>query len=295
MELSRAIETGQPAFRHWDIVPRMAAVAELVEIEAAVARARAAWPMLSLDDEGFAAQLEALRAELPAEGWARLQVADLYLAWACAQGHAAALAVFEELLWPEIDAALSRVRLVADQRQDVIQNLRMLLFVGSADRPAKIAQYRGQGDLRTWLRAAALRDAFRVTKKARRSVTLDDMALASAAVLEREPGLAHLRESCRIELKQAFATALAALSRSDRLLLRQYHLDRLTVDELAALQGVHRTTAARRVAKARQDLTDAILEDLRRRLKASTSEVHSLMRLVRSQIDISMDRLLMIP
>jgi RNA polymerase sigma-70 factor (ECF subfamily) len=110
--------------------------------------------------------------------------------------------------------------------------------------------------------------------------------------VDRDPGLAHLKESCRVELKRAFETALGALPRRERLLLRQHHLDRLTIDELAALYQVHRATAARWVARAREELSDAILGELGRRMQVPASEVQSLLRLVRSQLDISLDRLL---
>jgi RNA polymerase sigma-70 factor, ECF subfamily len=263
-----------------------------VEVQAAVATARSAWPTLSLGEETFAMHLASLQSSLSAEAWAGLHLADLYLAQACAGGDPGALAAFEETMWPEIDVALTRARLAPHQRQELIQNLRVVLLVGTAGKPAKIAQYRGQSALRHWLRAAAMRDAFKVAKRAQRELVLDDVALAGVAVLDRDPGLAHLKELCRVELKHACASALAALLRPDRLLLRQYYLDRLTIDELAALQKVHRATVARRVAKVRDDLTSAILGELGQRLRVSKDELHSLMRLVRSQIDISLDRLL---
>ncbi|HTE51503.1 MAG TPA: hypothetical protein VK698_11705 [Kofleriaceae bacterium] len=268
--------------------------ARSVDLRATVARGRAAWPALTVGDEAFAAHLTGLHADPPEGGWERLHAGDLYLACACAEGDPAALAAFDHEVWPAIDAALARARLTPDRRQDLMQDLRVLLFVSQGNGPAKIAQYRGQAELRLWLRAVALRDAYRIARKARRELALDDAALAAVAVIDRDPGLAHLKHSCRVELKSAFESALAALPRADRLLLRQYHLDRLTVDELAALHKIHRATAARRVAKIRSDLTDAILAQFGRRLHVADSELDSLIRLVRSQIDISFDRLLVV-
>lgn len=262
------------------------------DLRAAVERARAAWPTLSLGEEAFLAHLGGILEGQPPDAWSRLHLSDLYLARACAEGDPRALALFEATMWTEIDAALARARVAPDKRDDVMQNLRLALFVGSSGGPGKIAQYRGQSDLRRWLQAAALRDAFRVVKKARRELTLDDVALASVAILDRDPGLARLKESCRVELKRAFATALAGLPRRDRILLRQYHLDRLTVDDLAALYQVHRGTVSRRVARARQTLTDAILGELGQRLALAADELQSVLRLVRSEVDVSLDRLL---
>lgn len=262
------------------------------EVRAAARAARAAWPTLSLGEDAFAAQLTELLAEDRGARCADLLVADLYLARACADRDPKALAVFEATLWPEIDAALRRVRLPDHMRQDLLQDLRVTLFVGSNTSPGRIGQYRGQGDLRRWLRAAALRDAWRLGKKSRRELALDDMALASVAVLDRDPIVARFKETCREELKQAVAAALARLSAEDRILLRQYHRDGLTVDELAALYRIHRTTASRRVRKARGELTDAILADLGHRLKLGENDVRSVLRLVRSQLELSLEKLL---
>jgi RNA polymerase sigma-70 factor (ECF subfamily) len=247
---------------------------------------------VALDEETFTAQLARLLAEEPAAALDQLHVADLYLACACGRGDASALAAFEHEMWPAIDAALARARIEAERRQDVMQDLRVLLFVGRGDAPGKISQYRGQGDLRRWLRAAALREAFRLAKKARREVALDDAALASVAILDGDPALAHLKELCRVELKNAFQAALAELPRRDRLLLRQHCLDRLSIDELAALHQVHRATAARWVTRAREALCAAILRDLGQRLRVPEPEVQSLLRMVRSQLDVTLERLL---
>ena len=103
--------------------------------------------------------------------------------------------------------------------------------------------------------------------------------------------MARFKETCQAELKQALAAALARLSAEDRILLRQYHRDGLTVDELAALYRIHRTTASRRVRKAPGDLTEAILADLGDRLKLGENDAQSVLRLVRSQLELSLDRL----
>jgi RNA polymerase sigma-70 factor, ECF subfamily len=263
-----------------------------VEIRAAAALGRAAWPTLSLSEDAFAGQIAELLSERPETSCADLRLADLYLARACALGDHNALLAFEASIWPNIDAVLARVRLPNDKRQDVLQELRLSLFVGRGAAPGRIAQYRGEGDLRRWLRAAALREAWRLGRKTRRELALDDVALASVAIFDGDPGLSHLKETCRAELKNALVAALDGLSPSDRTLLRQYHLDGLTVDELAALHRIHRATAARRVKRARVELTDAVLNELRKRLRLDDTQLQSVLRLVRSQLELSVDRLL---
>ena len=87
-------------------------------------------------------------------------------------------------------------------------------------------------------------------------------------------------------------TALAALPDQPRALLRYSVVDGWTVERIGALYGVHRTTAARRVAAAREELGSAIRAELAARLAISVGDVDSIVRLVQSRIDVSLERLL---
>jgi RNA polymerase sigma-70 factor, ECF subfamily len=264
------------------------------ELGAALDAARAAWPSLALDPDRFVACLRRLLAghPAPAELLARLHVADLYLACACGAGDRAALAVLEERMWPEIDSVLARLSLPAARRDDLMQDLRVALLVGKSGSPGKIDQYRGEGELRRWLRAAALRAVYQAARRTRREVALDDTSLAALAGIDDGPELTHVKEVYRAEFKAAFAAALAGIDRRERILLRQHYLDGLTVDELGSVHGVHRATAARWVARARARLLRAVLRELRRRLRLGRSELDSILRLVRSRIDLSLERAL---
>ncbi len=86
--------------------------------------------------------------------------------------------------------------------------------------------------------------------------------------------------------------ALATLSVRDRNLLRQYLVDRLTIDQLGRLYRVHRVTASRWVNRAREAFVAATLLALRRRLRVTRSELDSVLRLLRSQVDVSLRHLL---
>jgi RNA polymerase sigma-70 factor, ECF subfamily len=82
------------------------------------------------------------------------------------------------------------------------------------------------------------------------------------------------------------------LSDHDRVLLRQHHLDQLTIDELASLHKVHRATAARWIANARASLLSRVRERMIERLSISGGELDSALRLARSQLEVSIHRLL---
>jgi RNA polymerase sigma-70 factor, ECF subfamily len=58
------------------------------------------------------------------------------------------------------------------------------------------------------------------------------------------------------------------------------------------LYGVHRATAARWVNAAREELGEAIRAQIAQRLTISVGQVDSIVRLVQSRIDVSLERLL---
>jgi RNA polymerase sigma-70 factor, ECF subfamily len=276
------------------IVPQMGSGAEAlpVEIHAAILRARTAWPLIALDEAGFVRRLLEILGEQPAAAVAALHVEDLYLAWACTEGHEEALMTFDARMLPVVEAALARARIEPGTRDDLVQELRVHLLVGSGGGPGKLAQYRGQAEIERWLRATALRAAYRVASKSRRDLAFEDTAWTAASVLDDDPVLAQWKDHCRGELKRALAAALAGLPRRDRLLLKQHYLDRLTIEDVAALHKIHRSSAARWLAQARAALAEAVLGDFRRRLRVTETEVQSIVQLVRSQLDITLDRFL---
>jgi len=255
-------------------------------------RARAAWPGIAVDEARFAGHLRAVLDGRPDDAVVELHVEDLYLAWACLEGNPEALAAFDARMAPVVAAVWSRLRIDPARGEDLAQDLRVRLVVGTAGGPGKLAQYRGRGRLAHWLRAAAMRAAYRSAGQARPYLALDEAALAGSDSLGLDPALLHLKERCRLELKSALAAALAALPRRERLLLKQHYLDRLTIEDVAALYRIHRSSAARWLAQARETLAAAALQDFRARLGVAEHEVESLVELVRSQLDITVERLL---
>ena len=92
------------------------------------------------------------------------------------------------------------------------------------------------------------------------------------------------------EFKQAFASALAQLGPREQTLLRYHHVDGLNIDEIGAIYRVHRVTAFRWIEKAKEQLVKSTLEHLRTRLKLPSAELESVLRMIRSQIHLSLVR-----
>jgi RNA polymerase sigma-70 factor (ECF subfamily) len=66
----------------------------------------------------------------------------------------------------------------------------------------------------------------------------------------------------------------------------------VTLDQLSTLFAVHRATIARRIATARESILSAAKDLLELELRISQDEVESLLRLVRSRLDLSLSALL---
>lgn len=262
-----------------------------------VAAGRAAWPELSLDEARFVDEVmkrlpEAAgrEAERLAAGRA-VHAADLWLTQACAAGDPAALRAFDRQLLGVLGAALGKLGLAADQRDEVAQELRARLLVAQGGEPPRIAEFSGRADLRTWLRTAAVRAGIDLLRR-RREVALDDEEELALPVLGDDPEVQYLKEHYRAELKAAVADGLTGLPPRERLLLKYHHVDRLGVERLGALYQVHHATAARWLHAARERLAGEVQRLLGQRLGMSPSELRSVARLVESQLDLSVRRLL---
>jgi RNA polymerase sigma-70 factor, ECF subfamily len=262
-----------------------------------VAEGRAAWPALPLDAkdlvEFIARQATTDLAESALEG---LRPADLYLACACARQIPAAIATFDRDYMREVDIALARMRIGPPRLADVKQLVRQRLFVGGGNAgiptsAGKITEYGGRGDLRRWVRSVAVRTCLNDLRKGKREVLVDDdQLIAQHAIAVDDPEVEYMKRTYANEFKQAFGDALKQLGAREQTLLRYHHVDGLNIDEIGAIYRVHRVTAFRWLEKAKEQLVRSTLELLRSKLKLDAGELDSVLRMIRSQIHLSLIR-----
>ena len=278
--------------------PQLEAIADLDRrLWAIVAQGRAAWPDLSVDArfvvEFIARQATPDLADTTLDG---LRPADLYLACACAHQLPGALAAFDRDYMREVDVALQRMRVGPPRLQDVKQLVRQRLFVGGGTAgqptgPGKIAEYGGRGDLRRWVRSVAVRTCLNELRKGKREVLIDDdQLIAQHAIAADDPEVEYMKRTYAHEFRAAFSDALIHLGAREQTLLRYHHVDGLNIDEIGAIYRIHRVTAFRWLEKAKELLVRATLEGLRGRLKLPTNELDSVLRMIRSQIHLSLVR-----
>src|ERR1043166_3670263 len=198
--------------------------------------ARRSFPMIDVPADVYAAYL---RERIPAamaesEALHQMYTADLYIACACARGDANAVAVFEDHCVRRLDGVLARMGFDADTSAEVKQDIRSRLFVGDG-RCAEIVKYAGRGDLRGWVRVMAIRRAMRRKLGARRETASEDSELLQRIVAPGDPELDYARRVYQEAFQRAFASAVRALPDRERTLLRQHHLDGLTIEQLGCL------------------------------------------------------------
>ncbi|MDB4961551.1 MAG: putative DNA-binding regulatory protein [Myxococcales bacterium] len=275
-----------------------AALTQRVERELAAARAR--WPEASITDAQLAT---ALASRLGAQrdlgaALSRLRVEDLFLAQWCTTGDARAIAAFEQVHKSDLDGVLARFRRLPVTSDELLQTLRIKLFVATADRPPRIGDYSGFGFLQNWLRVTALRALVDIARSERarkiEELMADDDLLG---VPELGPDVAskYSRDQISKAIKQAFARAVAGLAPRQRNFLRHAQVDLLTLDQIAALYSIHRATVARTLAQARTELSENMRKELGLILGVADDAVGSIVGAADSRLDLSLSRVLKSP
>jgi RNA polymerase sigma-70 factor, ECF subfamily len=253
-------------------------------LETAYDAGAAAWPALRIARPRFS-RFAAERAAVSG-----FRGADLYLACGLVDQVPEALALFESHFMPSIVQALRRIHASTTQLEDLVQQLRIRLFVPDAAAPAAIEKYSGSGSLAGWLRVVATRMAIRELNR-RPDAVEADIVRALLATTD-DPELKVLKDQCRRAVGQAVERAVLAIDQRSRELLRYHLIEGLGCETIAPLYGVHRTTALRWLEKARAGLVTATRRELMRTLAVSADQVESVLRVVRSQLDLSIGRYL---
>jgi len=268
--------------------------AELAQrLAAGFADGASAWPGIVVLPAQLAHELgRRLGAEAAPADLARLRFSDLYLAIACSAGDPAAIEACDALAGRVVEACGAKLRASPAQIAEIRARVYEILFVDEPPRAAATRDFAGRGDLRGYLRVIATRAMIRLVNRDRRMVAVDDLDVLDALLPADDPELEILRERYRADVDLAMRTAVAALDERSRALLRYVVIAGWTVDQLGQLYGVHRATAARWVAEARDQLGARIRRELGARLGMASNDVDSIIRLVQSRVDVSLERLL---
>jgi RNA polymerase sigma-70 factor (ECF subfamily) len=247
---------------------------------------------IAIDDTALVRAIARHAGPDAAAALARCRPGELAIAEAAARGDAGAIAAVEAAGADAIAATCRRFAGAGHGEDDLRQILRDRLFVSDGERPPRIAEYNGQGSLGGWLRVVATRlfiDLGRAKDRARELGGADVVEGAAAAT---DLALDAVKAEYRDAVALALIDAARTLEPGDRHLLRQHLVGGLTIDQLGAVLGIHRATAARRIARARDQLAERTRERLAARLALDDRELAGVFGLVLSRFDVSIGKLL---
>lgn len=278
---------------------------ELAEHEPAVTAALmaqwelavAAWPEIAVAPERFGGELSrrlgsTVRAGAAAAALDAMRGADVYLAVASCDGDSAAIARLDDLLARELRHVALKLHATSDQTSEIHAELRRILLVDEPPRRAALREYAGRGDLRGYMRVMSTRALIRAINRGRREIAIEDNEFFDRLLPNDDAEISFLRAQYRDAVDGALRAALEGLDPRSRALLRYQLIDGWSIDQVGKLYGVHRATAARWLTEAREVLGAAIRNQLAVRLQISPEEVDSIVRLVQSRVDMSLERLL---
>jgi RNA polymerase sigma-70 factor (ECF subfamily) len=245
-----------------------------------------AWPGVALGIEAFVAHVAARAGEgLPPEG----RGPDLYLACGCALGVRGAVEAFDRAYLTGLGRQLGQLGARPAFVDEVRQELRDKLFVGTGGSPPKIGEYAGDGPLGSWIRVVAVRAALNLR---RRPAAEGGGGHAGEPAARGDPEVEYREEHYRRAFDEALRGAVAALAPDHLHLLRRHLAQGVVLEALAAELGVNRATVVRRLAAARTALRWETRRRLQAALGAGDSELESLARMLRSHIGVSLPTLL---
>ena len=218
---------------------------------------------------------------------------DRALAAACLAGDPAALARLDEMIRLAAARVAGELRRGDGLADEIRAQLRERLLVGDRDGPPRLGSYLGEGPLARWLAVAATRTGLNLLRQRRRETGLDEDRLAQLPSPATDPDLDLLRRQYRGPFESALREAFASIEGArDRNLLRLYYLERLGLEPLAQMYQVHPSTVSRWLAAIREQVFGDTLRLLRERTRASESEVASIVRLLRSDLDLTLSQIL---
>jgi len=221
-----------------------------------------------------------------------LHGADLYLACACSARDPRALEMFESRYVSQVPMFLAGVESSPAVVDEVKQLVRDRLFVAPEGERAKIFEYSGRGSLGSWLRVVTLRVASNRRRAIKPHAPLSDDEHEADLLPAMDPELKIIQTRYKGPFNEALRDAFASLTPRERLLFRMHFIDGLNIDRIGLVFSVHRATVARWLAAAREMVLERTMAQLGDELRLDPAEFASLLRVVRSALDVSLQGLL---
>jgi RNA polymerase sigma-70 factor (ECF subfamily) len=211
-----------------------------------------------------------------------LQLEDLALAVACADGSEPAWQHFIESFRPGLYAAARGIcRSDEAAARELADSLYADLFglkeTEAGERRSLFQYFHGRSKLSTWLHAVLAQRHVDALRAARRSEVLDESDSGPAAPAQAAQVAAPLADPRRAEylerLQTALTAALGKLPPRDRLRLASYYLQQMTLAEIGRALGEHEATVSRQLERTRRELRHQVDAALRAEARLSEAQI----------------------
>lgn len=249
-------------------------------------------PGVTADPSVFASALGSLAAAGVSPTDADIE--EVWLAVACAAGQSAATDELERRYLGQLAVQLKHLQLDDATLADVLQTTRRRLLIGKDGATPRIVGYAGRGQLAALTRVVATRAALDAKRSTKRKREVDLGGLAQVLMASTTPEMLAASAHKEQLFREAFEAAVAALPSADRTIMRLYAVDGVGIDGVAAACGVHRSTAARRLAKVRETIHQSTRDELQRR-GANDTELESILAVVDDGLELTLSRILAEP
>jgi RNA polymerase sigma-70 factor (ECF subfamily) len=203
-----------------------------------------------------------------------LHLEDLALACACADGHEPAwehfILEYRPILYRAADAIAGpdRARDVADSLYGELFGLR----VRDGDRRSHLRYFHGRSSLATWLRAVLSQRYVDSLRHTARLDPLPDEESEDALSAPPSPSLPGSRRYLEI-LERVLIAVIGLLPAKDRLRLRCYYAQEMTLAEIGRITREHEATVSRHLARTRKTIRAEAEKLLRERERMSDAEI----------------------
>jgi RNA polymerase sigma factor (sigma-70 family) len=223
-----------------------------------------------------------------------LNLEELALACACAEGQVSAWSFFIECYRPGLRAA-ARVIAGDDAGGELADSLYAELYgleERDGSRRSLFDYFHGRSRLSTWLRSILAQRNIDRARAAKRTRQLDEQDESVADV--RTTGAPADPERSRFArlAQQALAAAIRRLQPQDRLRLSCYYLQRLTLAQIGRLVGEHEATVSRKLDRIRRGLRSNVERSLRDDHKLGDAQVQACLDAALEDVGMDLDAVL---
>ncbi|MGI8655770.1 MAG: RNA polymerase sigma factor [Pyrinomonadaceae bacterium] len=234
---------------------------------------------------------------------------DLCLIAACERGDEAAWLELIEKYGAMVRAVARSVSASEDKAEDLAQSiwaeLHGLRLREDGKTHGKLGYYSGRGSLGGWLQAIVRQLAVDVHRKESKLVQTETDADFDSLARDNgnashfntthaspDPEQSFAAREFAETLEHSLARAINELTAEDRLLIKLYYFDKLSLREAGALLCVHEATASRRLTRLHKDLRARLEAILTRDCGWSQAEASSALTNASANLEIDLESLL---